>query len=149
MVNYLSFYMLAVRPILRTGVKRMSSVTKSLHGLVFDMDGTLTVPCLDFKNLRKMLGITDHVDILSHVATLSGEEWEKSMMIIEKFEEEGREKLKIQPGFKELFEFLLDKTNLNIALVTRNSEEGVEHFLQKCKEMGICTHKEKLFSMVS
>lgn len=121
----------------------------SLHGLVFDMDGTLTVPCLDFKQLRKELGISDRFDILSYVADLPDTEKQKAMEIIENFEAEGRENLRMQPGLEKLFEFIEENTNLDIGLITRNSKEAVEHFLKKCSENGINSRKASLFSIVS
>ena len=121
----------------------------TLQGLVFDMDGTLTVPCLDFKKLRKLLSINDKVDILGHVETLAKDEREKSMKIIEDFEDEGRRNLKLQPAIAELFNFLVKDTNLKLALLTRNDMKAVEHFLGKCSENNVFPCNDVPFSIVS
>ena len=129
-------------------LRAIPSCGRSLCGVVFDMDGTLTVPCLDFKKLRQLLGIIDNSDILSHVAGLSEIKKREAMTIIEKFEEEGRENLQVQSGIKELFQFLNGESGLNVGLVTRNSGEAVDHFLSKCIDTGICANNEDLFSIV-
>ena len=121
----------------------------TLQGLVFDMDGTLTMPCLDFKKLRKLLNIDDKVDILGHVETLAKGEREKSMKIIEGFEDEGRRNLELQPGIDELFNFLVKDTNLKLALLTRNDTKAVEHFLGKCSENNAFPSNNVPFSIVS
>ena len=126
----------------------MSSCNKSLYGIVFDMDGTLTVPCLDFKKLRQVLGLVDGTDILSHVSGLSEVEKKEAMTIIENFEKEGREKLQVQPGIKELFQFLGENSGLHLGLLTRNSGEAVDHFLLKCRDLGICAEDDNPFSIV-
>ena len=130
------------------GLRAMPSTNRPLHGIVFDMDGTLTVPCLDFKKLRHLLGISDGTDILSHVTGLSGDQKETAMTIVEKFEEEGREKLRIQPGISELFKFLRETSGLNLGLLTRNSAEAVDHFLSKCDDLGIFAKQDEPFSTV-
>jgi len=130
------------------GLRAMPSANRPLFGVVFDMDGTLTVPCLDFKKLRQLLGISDGTDILSHVAGLSDGQKETAMTIVEKFEEEGREKLQIQPGLAELFQFLRETTGLNLGLLTRNSAEAVDHFLSKCNHLGIFAKQDDPFSTI-
>ena len=148
-ISGISHHFAFMRPFLSKGLKIMSSLKNApLRGLVFDMDGTLTVPCLDFKKLRKLLGITDSIDVLSHVAELSGAEKEKAMSIIENFEVEGRQNLEIQPGAKELFSFLGELSDFNLGLVTRNSPEGVDHFLERFVDVGVCAKNDGIFSIV-
>eukprot|EP00795_Rhopilema_esculentum_P006002 gene6002-11370_t len=124
--------------------------TKQLHGVVFDMDGTLTVPCLDFMKLRKQLCINKNIDILAHVDSLVGNEKDNAMKTIEAFEEEGRKSLELQPGIEELFTFLLHETSLRpkLALVTRNNTLAVKHFLEKCATDNVCADAHELFSII-
>ena len=140
--------MLFVRSVLSSRLRAMSSGNKSLYGIVFDMDGTLTVPCLDFKKLRQILGLVEGTDILSHVSGLSDVKKKEAMTVIEKFEEEGRENLQVQPGLKELLEFLGGKSGLHLGLLTRNSAEAVDHFILKCRDLGICAEEDNPFSIV-
>ena len=38
----------------------------SIKGVIFDMDGTMTVPILDFKEMRRRVGIPNTADILMY-----------------------------------------------------------------------------------
>lgn len=37
-----------------------------IKGVIFDMDGTLTVPCIDFKKMRELAKVPAGEDILTH-----------------------------------------------------------------------------------
>lgn len=119
-----------------------------LRGIVFDLDGTLTIPCLDFKKLKNQLQIDDHVDVLGYVGTLCDEERKKAMQIIADFEAEGRNNLKLQPGLDDLFRYIGEETKLKLAVLTRNNMNGVEHFLSKCKEFGLSYVRQDIFSII-
>eukprot|EP01113_Clastostelium_recurvatum_P005814 TRINITY_DN12609_c0_g1_i2.p1 TRINITY_DN12609_c0_g1~~TRINITY_DN12609_c0_g1_i2.p1 ORF type:complete len:216 (-),score=56.82 TRINITY_DN12609_c0_g1_i2:84-731(-) len=102
-----------------------------LRGVIFDMDGTLTVPCLDFKGMRQKLGIIkEGVDVLVEVAGWPEEERARGMQVIEDIEAEGRMKLAVQPGALELFNFLEEK-DMKRAILTRNSQHSITHFVEK------------------
>lgn len=53
------------------------------------MDGTLTIPVLNFLEMRTRLGLSRGVDILPTVMSMPTEEREQAMKIIEEMEEEG------------------------------------------------------------
>ena len=102
-----TWHLTARRPSLATVTPRysqprsMASVATSpvtLKGVIFDMDGTLTVPCLDFAEMRRRVGITCGGDIL-HVI----DQWEEgrraeAYRVIKEMEAEAKEKLQIMPG---------------------------------------------------
>nr|XP_010908718.1 haloacid dehalogenase-like hydrolase domain-containing protein At2g33255 [Elaeis guineensis] len=81
-----------------------------LKGLVFDMDGTLTVPVIDFAAMyRAVLGDeglaaaraaspSGSVDILHHIDTWAPPEQQKAYEIITHFERQGLDRLQIMPG---------------------------------------------------
>lgn len=80
-----------------------------LRGLVFDMDGTLTVPVIDFPAMyRAVLGEEDYVriksespsgiDILHHIETWSPDKQKRAYEIIADFEKQGSDRLQIMPG---------------------------------------------------
>ena len=104
-----------------------------IKGVIFDMDGTLTIPCLDFKKLKQELKIPLTRDILEYVSELPENQKLSAFKIIEDFETDGRKNLKLQPGIQELFKFLLQDTNLKVGLITRNDQTSVDHFLCKFK----------------
>lgn len=77
-----------------------------LRGVVFDMDGTLTVPVIDFGAMyRLVLGEETYasmraasIDILHHIETWGPQEQQKAYETIARFEREGLDRLQIMPG---------------------------------------------------
>ncbi|RZS20930.1 hypothetical protein BHM03_00053505 [Ensete ventricosum] len=81
-----------------------------LRGLVFDMDGTLTVPVIDFGAMyRAVLGEEGYasyraarasvggVDILHHIESWAPPEQQRAYEIIAHFERQGLDRLQIMP----------------------------------------------------
>ncbi|KAL0433121.1 UNVERIFIED_CONTAM: Haloacid dehalogenase-like hydrolase domain-containing protein [Sesamum latifolium] len=109
-----------------------------LRGVVFDMDGTLTVPVIDFQAMyRAVLGKEEYVkiksenpsgiDILHHIETWSPDKQKQAYQIIADFEKQGLDRLQIMPGASELCEFL-DSRNIKRGLITRNVKDAVDLF---------------------
>ncbi|TPX35534.1 hypothetical protein SmJEL517_g02143 [Synchytrium microbalum] len=63
-----------------------SSHQRLLRGLVFDMDGTLTKPYLDFQEMRRRLGITPDQDIVQTLFSWSGEKRQQGDLIVREME---------------------------------------------------------------
>ena len=63
--------------------------TRVLKGVIFDMDGTLTVPTLNFLEMKRRIGLSSEADILPTVQQMPKEEMERAMKIIEECEAEG------------------------------------------------------------
>lgn len=59
-----------------------------ISGIIFDMDGTLTIPMLRFKEMRARLGLAPNQDILPTVQTFPPDKRASAMTIIEEMEEE-------------------------------------------------------------
>jgi beta-phosphoglucomutase-like phosphatase (HAD superfamily) len=113
-----------------------------LRGVIFDMDGTLTVPAvrrcsarcpqlanevagrraqIDFAGLRAALvpvGVTAGSDILEH-GHLTAERRAEAMRIIERFEDEGMARFALQPGVEETLQFL-ERAKIPVALVSES-----------------------------
>ena len=53
------------------------------------MDGTLTIPVLNFNEMRASIGLPPGTDILPAVQKMPWKEKERAVKIIEEFEEEG------------------------------------------------------------
>ncbi|CAI9762754.1 unnamed protein product [Fraxinus pennsylvanica] len=109
-----------------------------LRGVVFDMDGTLTVPVIDFPAMyRTVLGEKEYlkiksenpsgIDILHHIETWSPDKQKQAYEIIADFEKQGLDRLQIMPGASELCGFL-DSRNIRRGLITRNVKEAVDLF---------------------
>ena len=102
------------------------AIGRTVKGVVFDMDGTLTVPCIDFQEMRRRVGVEEG-DILHVIHGWSKEKQEEAFAAIAEIEEEALEKLQVMPGAVELCS-LLDAANLPRALVTRNVSSSVQFF---------------------
>jgi len=140
------------RKLFISGCGEKSVQTIPIKGIIFDMDGTLTVPVLNFKLLREKLGIPKNMDILEFANTAPTEE-EKAHRhkLIEELEEDGNKKLTLQPSLHKLFYFLKE-SNIKRALLTRNNRRGVDSFLKKfIEDDQNSTFKEEkdIFSEVS
>ena len=121
-----------------------------INGIIFDMDGTLTIPVLKFTVLRERLGIPQKTDILTYAGNAPDDEKSKIFQIIEEFEEEGLTNLKLQPNLHQLLYFLR-KENLKTALLTRNNRKAVDHFISKIikeDKTGIFSNESDIFSAV-
>jgi hypothetical protein len=86
-------------PLLRTMSTDISKNTKpKLIGCVFDIDGTLTVPNLDFSEMYKRCNVDLSKDLLAEIAAKPKEEREQCERIIEEMEDESRATLELMPG---------------------------------------------------
>lgn len=105
---------------------RLYSTGVPLRGVVFDMDGTLTVPCLDFKEMRRRVGIDEGGDILDVIKSWSPEKQAKAHATIMEIELEALRDLKVMPGVIELCE-ALDAAGIPRGLITRNVMKSVDY----------------------
>lgn len=100
--------------------------TRVLRGAVFDMDGTLTVPNLDFQEMYRRVGCKTK-DILSEIDGWPEDKQKKANEVIFEMEQEALRTMKRMPGAEELGKFF-DDTGLPRGLVTRNVQTSVAHF---------------------
>ncbi|KAH7663979.1 HAD-like protein, partial [Dioscorea alata] len=130
----------------------------SLKGVVFDMDGTLTVPVIDFPAMyRTVLGEDTYasllsaspsgsIDILHHIETWAPAEQQRVYEIIADFERQGLDRLQIMPGALKLCGFL-DSKKISFyrrGLITRNVDAAVDLFHHR---FGVCeTRIQRMFS---
>lgn len=132
-----------------------SEATTQIKGIIFDMDGTLTLPVLDFKKMLRLLNLPVGTDILPTVLKYPPEEKAAAMKIIEELEEEGIEKMQLQPGVLNLMHFAAE-SGVYRALMTRNANKATKVFLDRLRQE-LSAHqeeyphlsKEPIFSIVS
>ncbi|CAJ1957833.1 unnamed protein product [Cylindrotheca closterium] len=96
-----------------------------LRGVVFDMDGTLTIPNLDFVEMYRRCGVDQSKDILEEIASRSKEDQQIAFAAIDELEEEGRRTLQLMPGAAELTCWLAHH-QIPMALVTRNTRKSAK-----------------------
>jgi HAD superfamily hydrolase (TIGR01549 family) len=123
----------AVRSLLRAATPSPQGDPTALVGVIFDMDGTLTLPSdLDFGELRRRFGIPREADIMSHLATAMPRHETRlaAVQAVEDLEAKAREGMVLQPGAAELIERVTQR-GLKTALLTRNSRLTVDMLLCK------------------
>lgn len=114
---------------------------------MFDMDGTLTVPAIDFPAMyRAVLGEETYlrikaenpsgIDILHQIESWSADKQREAYEIIAEFERQGLDRLQIMPGAAELCSFL-DSKSIRRGLITRNVKPAVDLFQER---FGIAFH---------
>ncbi|KAJ3358844.1 hypothetical protein GGF32_009940 [Allomyces javanicus] len=104
---------------------------RTVRGIVFDMDGTLTVPILDFALMRTRLSLRAGEDILAHVHALpeTSPVRIRAETIIREMEHEAMLAMEMAPGYHALMQFL-ESARIPKAILTRNNMDPVDHLLQ-------------------
>lgn len=95
-----------------------------LKALILDMDGTITVPVIDFRKIKDEIGVDCDRDLVDTIAELSDERQKKAWRIINRYEALAADRQKLQPGFKELFSFCRN-ADIKVGILTRNVQKSV------------------------
>jgi len=107
----------------------MAAAKKTIKGVVFDMDGTLTRSAkLDFIEMRRRCGC-ETADILGEVDSWPEDRRQKAYEIIGEMEREALKTTTLMPGASEVAQ-TLDEIGIPRALVTRNAGTSVDVFHQ-------------------
>ncbi len=97
--------------------------------VIFDMDGTLTKPAIDFDGIRTEIGIESGT-ILEALDSMSPDQRLRALDIIERHERIAARDSELQEGVHEVLDFLRDR-GVHTAIATRNSRQSVHTVLQK------------------
>ena len=97
--------------------------------VIFDMDGTLTKPAIDFDGIRAEIGIESGT-ILEALEAMPPEQRLRAMDIIERHERVAARDSELRDGVQEVLGFLRDR-GVHTAIATRNSLQSVRTVLQK------------------
>ena len=92
--------------------------------VLFDLDGTLTEPFLDFELIRAEIGIPAG-PILEALETLPAEPRARALEILHRHEDQAAAAAVLHPGAADLLSWLRGR-GLPVGLVTRNRRECVE-----------------------
>ncbi|MCK6457357.1 MAG: HAD family hydrolase [Phycisphaerae bacterium] len=101
----------------------------SCRAIIFDMDGTLTRPVLDFDALAARIGI-DEGPILEAMQRMDDAARRRAESILQEVEADAAARSELQPGAMEVVQALRD-ARIPTALMTRNSRCSVETFLDR------------------
>jgi HAD superfamily hydrolase (TIGR01509 family) len=99
------------------------------RAILFDMDGTLTEPLLDFPRIKAEIGIGNK-PILEALAAMSPTERERAQSVLLRHECDAAGQSTLNTGCTELMEWI-DARRIRTALITRNSRASVETVLAR------------------
>ena len=100
-----------------------------LRAVVFDMDGTITKPVLDFETMRREIGGLEG-PILEAMEKMTPAERDRCEEILHRHEREAAGKSELADGAERMLADLKGR-GLRLALVTRNSRESAETVLAR------------------
>ncbi|MCG3198172.1 MAG: HAD family hydrolase [Candidatus Omnitrophica bacterium] len=111
-------------------------MTQTYRAVLFDMDGTLLEPSIDFRALRERLGVPLSADILDWVFEQPPTQRERLNSILLEVEIEAAERSALLPRARETLEWLTDK-GIRHGILTRNSQEAWDRIRVRCDLRGI------------
>ena len=100
-----------------------------LRAVLFDMDGTLTRPDLDFAELRRRVGAPAGRDIIGHIQSLPAPQAQQALATVEEMEMESARRAQANPGVAVLA--CLRDRGLRLGLVTNNHRRALDHTLER------------------
>jgi HAD superfamily hydrolase (TIGR01549 family) len=101
-----------------------------IKGLIFDMDGTLTVPLLDFKQIRRELDAPDGMDLAKTINSWPEPRRTQGWKVIEKYEIYAIENNSLQTGVENALKRFA-QANIHLAIITRNTARSTKALLSK------------------
>jgi HAD superfamily hydrolase (TIGR01549 family) len=121
-----------IAPFAAAAGQRLPSSTPP-RGIIFDMDGTLVRPCIDFGEMRRRIYHVSSQDLKRNVtqgcvlelsSSLSPPAQEKAARIFEEIEERAIRDMQLTDGLLDLVEWL-DQVGMKRAVLTRNVERSI------------------------
>ena len=111
------------------------------RAILFDMDGTLTQPLLDFDQIRRDIGIGNG-PILESIKKMSLADRTVAERILHSHEDRAAEQSTLNPGCRELLQRVED-AGIRSALVTRNTRRSVDTvFRRHGLHFAVCVTRE-------
>ena len=104
---------------------------RPLHGMIFDLDGTLVDSGLDFDAIRRDMGLPAGLPILESLEQIpAGSEKDRMLKVLHQHELTGAARATLYDGVREFLEWL-DRRGICRAVLTRNSRESTEIVLDR------------------
>ena len=101
-----------------------------IKGIIFDMDGTLTVPLIDFKQIRYELNVSDGEDLAKTISSWAEPRRTQAWKVIEKYELYAIENNCLQTGVENALKRFA-QANIRLAVITRNTARSTKALLAK------------------
>ena len=108
----------------------MNAKVRNVEAVLFDMDGTITRPYIDFGAIRADIGIPAAESILEHVAQLKSVERGRAQKILARYEADAAHNSELNNGTEELVGFLRER-DIRTALITRNNRNAAQTVCDK------------------
>jgi HAD superfamily hydrolase (TIGR01509 family) len=100
------------------------------RAVIFDLDGTLTEPLLDFDAIRAEIGLRAGLPILEQLRDASAAEQARAEVILRRHEDDAIEQAVLSDGCLELLS-LLHARQVPHGILTRNTRRAVDRFCQR------------------
>ena len=109
------------------------------RGVIFDMDGTLVRPCIDFADMRRRIYSVGSRDlsrditegcVLELTKQLSPAAQEEASLILHEIEQDAIDRMAFMDGMIDLCKWL-DENHVKRAVLTRNVERSIDAFHDK------------------
>jgi len=105
------------------------------RAVIFDFDGTITKPFLDFRKIKQDIGFPeDEIYLLERMQEMPEKEKQRAFRILERYEKEAVEKSELNDDAHEVLETLKRK-GIKTVLLTRNSHLSIN---ESCQKHRIC-----------
>jgi len=98
--------------------------------VIFDLDGTITEPILDFARIKREIGAGE-TPILEFLASITDDEARRvARQKVDRWEREAAEASTLNPGVLEVLD-ALSSARIPVAVLTRNNRESVDTVAKK------------------
>lgn len=101
-----------------------------LRAILFDMDGTLTQPLIDWPEVRRRLDVPDGASIMDHIESQEGDRRVTSERLLESMEYEAAANALPNEGVRELVALLRER-GLKTGVVTNNHRRAMRCIVDK------------------
>ena len=108
----------------------MDQANQAPRAVIFDLDGTLTEPLLDFDAMRAEIGLAPGLPILEQLDTGDADLRARAERVLRRHERQAMERATLADGCVELLTHLTAR-HIPTAILTRNIREVVETFQRK------------------
>ena len=103
----------------------------AIKAVIFDLDGTITEPYLDFDAIRQQMGLNkDSGPVWEAMEAMSPSQRAQAQKLLHKYEQEAVTKSTLNPGAKKTLQRLRE-SDIGIAVLTRNTKANAIAVAQK------------------
>jgi len=100
-----------------------------IKAVVFDLDGTITKPFLNFQEIRLEIGVSQgRESLLDQIESMGEDERQRALEVLARHEEAAAKNAELNRGVRELLDYIAAR-GLAAAVVTRNSDKSTRRVL--------------------